>query len=131
MLDSTIIEKVGRYLTPDEKIKNSNGLLCGMMETKSFKKLHRKRCEETLAALGSPVNYYKKFRKPNLRCLKNPIENVLRARDSTTDPSTESSIIKERVSKLEFLFKKISVYKKSVVLPMPPSSLEENREPQE
>jgi len=110
MLDSTVIERIGRYLTPDDKLKNSSKILAELIESKAFKASFRKRCENRLLRLKKKPSYYKKFAKPNIEVMKDAIEEVIRKKGE--GPPRTYSVLQDKITKLEFLFKKIMILKK-------------------
>lgn len=116
MLDSTIIERIGKYLTPDEKIKNSNKVLNEFLESASFKASFKKRCERKLSKLEKKRSYYSKFQRSQVPVPKEPLEEVLQKKQQSlathASSNENSALLKERISKLEFLFKKVVLFKK-------------------
>ncbi|KAI5190871.1 hypothetical protein NECID01_1166 [Nematocida sp. AWRm77] len=123
MLDSTIIERIGKYLTPDEKIKNSNKVLNEFLESASFKASFRKRCERNLSKLSKKRSYYRKFKKSQTPVPKESLEEVLQKKQQSLAEhalsNDNSALLKERISKLEFLFKKVVLFKKPADGPLP------------
>ncbi|KAI5187771.1 hypothetical protein NEHOM01_2358 [Nematocida homosporus] len=109
MIDSTIVERVGRRLAPDDKIKSGNKKFKEFMENDHFKLLFKKNCEDKLLSLKQEDTYYKKYKKPDIQQIGGQIEENLNPRQNSDEP--ESSVIQERISKLEFLFKKVSIAK--------------------
>ncbi|KAI5180164.1 hypothetical protein NEOKW01_0493 [Nematocida sp. AWRm80] len=112
MLDSTIIEKVGKYLTPDDKIMSGHKVLEQMMKSTTFKSTFAKRCREKLLCLRTRREYYRKYKKDlKAKEIKKPLEAILKHRELPEQPEKESSSLQERITKLDFLFKKVSLAK--------------------
>ncbi|KAI5171615.1 hypothetical protein NEFER03_0937 [Nematocida sp. LUAm3] len=111
MLDSTLISRVGKYLSPEDKIKNSNRKFHAFMESVFFKKVFRGQCERNLQRIKRYSTYYKKYARLNLSQIAPQIENALPAREGLPN-EPRSAILQERISNLEFQFKKITMFKR-------------------
>lgn len=116
MLDSTLIERIGKYLAPDDKIKNSNKLLSDFLESSAFKQAFHQRCREHLSGLKTKTSYYRKYQKRKGKISKRTIEAALQKRAENL--LQDSSLLQERISKLEFLFKKIAISKQPPAEPV-------------
>ncbi|KAH9385218.1 uncharacterized protein NEMAJ01_0114 [Nematocida major] len=105
-MDSTILNRVGKRLEPDEKLQKATQGLKELMESKEFKSQFKKQSQKKLQAIKWKNTYYKKFQKPNLDLAKKPLEEALRPKKCTAE---ESSIIKDKICMLEFQFKRLNI----------------------
>ncbi|KAI5192797.1 hypothetical protein NEMIN01_2220 [Nematocida minor] len=105
-MDSTILNRIGRKLEPDDKIRNSSKILDDLMSSEEFKKRFKEQSQKKLQIPKKGNIYYKKYRKPNLDGAKKPLEESLQLKPQKAE---HSSLIKEKISALEFQFKRMHI----------------------
>lgn len=121
-IDSTILFKIGKHLYPDERIEGGSKLLHSFIKSSSFRRVFKNRCSERLSrsleaqieeGLANP--YYKRYsHRVEIEKISGVIEQslgkMLERRGTARDVSP---VIEAKIRKLEFLFKKMQIYKKT------------------
>lgn len=108
MLDSTIIDRISRYLDPDEKIKACSKPLDEAMATQRFRNAFKKKCESRIQKIDRRGSYYRKYKKPEIRKLRKRLAHALRARAGHSVPEG-SAVLQSRIAQLNFHFRKMSI----------------------
>ncbi|OAG30018.1 hypothetical protein NEIG_00984 [Nematocida sp. ERTm5] len=108
-MDSTILNRIGRRLEQDERLKNGSTALKQLLESKEIKKVLKERSKNALEKINSESVYYKKYKELDIDSAKKPLEEALQLKEK---PTEDSSIIQETKTKLEFEFKKLNIKKK-------------------
>ncbi|KAI5138027.1 hypothetical protein NEAUS04_2595 [Nematocida ausubeli] len=108
-MDSTILNRIGRRLEPDDRIKDGSTALKELLESKEIKKIIKEKSKTTLEKIQKENIYYKKYRGLNINKAKKPLEELLQLKEQ---PINNSSIIQERKTRLEFEFKKLNIRKR-------------------
>ncbi|KAI5160575.1 hypothetical protein NEAUS03_1223 [Nematocida ausubeli] len=108
-MDSTILNRIGRRLEPDDRIKDGSTALKELLESKEIKKIIKEKSKTTLEKIRKENIYYKKYRCLNINKTKKPLEELLQLKEQ---PINNSSLIQERKTRLEFEFKKLNIRKR-------------------
>lgn len=109
-MDSTILNRVGKRLEPDDKLKKSSSMLNELFSSEEFKKDFRDKLEKSLQTRKRESVYYQKYTKPDLRQAIVPLEQSLILKPHTEE---NSSLIQEKATALEFQLKKMQITNKT------------------
>lgn len=109
-MDSTILNRVGRKLEPDDKLKKGSKMLSEVFLSEDFKRRFREDLEKKLN-IGRDRNiYYKRYRKTDISMAIGPLEDTLVLRPQEIE---SSSLIQEKIPSLEFQMKRMAIRSKN------------------